>query len=1249
MSLIPINTFKTIDALHQMQLKPSTSLGDIIEPLYDDKTGQIKVYFYARQSDYDAGTGKEIFKADTYLNGTAYIYTAIPVGQIAAMQICEGTTLVKFEASGSFPFYFKKTQANSYICTEKICDIAWIGLPKVSAAASASDTGRILVEAKSSVGGLQYWTEPFEYGAGAPSGEFFLLPGIYKIYAQDAQGCIISIGVEIPIGEPSETHFLKFFASYSNIKGGKTRIEILEKDYEGEAIQLGTEAKKPNPSNGPFVASWGKPGEEANHPLKVSEATLKLISYTDYEFLNFFVNESQKYKVKIKRGDEAGPLLWWGYITPEFYSEPYIHPPYEIQVLCNDGLGDLQKIPWALVAIDYTPISFYTGRLTHLQVVVECLKKIGNELPIYTAVNIYEENMGFTDGPKVLVHTFTTSVTQTNPTLLKRGVEYLFKIKKNTGIKLFYGAVLLYEGALPPSTLVNQEFTDDFRKVPGSWTQAANGFSSEVWGYTGSRAIESGGTEYLYNKAAIMAAGGPPKSNYLIQPYNFSAGGNYTLDVKLYRESFTGASSYKLKAGIGDDTGAIETVYDSGLFTSTEDDSKTYTATFSPVNNGRNFYFWLEFQMPSGTWGKFYIDFIKLQGTPPTSDEVEFTYTPEVNTDLLKIEIVTPGETTVEIWETIQDAFNQIYVDSENYIDKEVMNCFDVLEEQLKPYAARMYQSGGAWHIVRFDQQNLPYLRHKYDKNGEYILSETYEPILSIRNPSEEQDNIWIHANMNLEVLAGFRNVTTIQDLGWIENYIIGGDFPIEEFTLDGTLKHFTWKQIPVAIGRGGSARTAQRIPPGLPYKMASVSGDNYALHLLYDSTTPLIRVKGYVKGDSVPVGVPVGSEWQNADVSLFGHTTDPTKTGVYSVSVDELWKFFLGENLPMTGWYVRDYFTGLFWLVKRDLASSGGRSSYIFAVPDPSPEKLLTSEDTTTYWVKSMPRIIQYDTNDLLLLEIGYAFQSNAFPGKYFLYAEVKVGNMYWQQDGSFSTWYDILEFELSETRQVTKLSLTSTGFVGGQPLTDVEVSVKIWLSLKPAYANNGVQKPGNDWQKYSWEYPGGPLQAVRPSLVIDYIKLVYLPRGQYPPTETVRIMSNSKKFHTVPNALKLMHGDAPQVLNRDKIYSYYLTHSDGSLTNLWHRAGEFESKPLVDILTQILMKANLENSERITGTIWNLLSLNDVIYDPQNPLRLFMLNSISWDEMYHESNAELIEIEPIPPVDESAFTYGFSIGYES
>ena len=1260
MALIPINTFKTIDALRQMQLRPNTSLADIIEPLYDEERGQVRVWYYTNQDNYDKKNGKEIFKADTYLNGVAYISTAIPVGQKAEFQLCEGSTLVKFEASGAFPFYFKKTTANSYICTAKICNLVWVGLPKVSPAASESDTGRILVEAKSDVGGVEYWTEPFEYGAGAPSGEFFLLPGTYKIYAQDAQGCIISIGVEVPIGEPSETHFLKFFATYSNIGGEKTRIELLEKDYQGTPTQLGTQAGRPNPSSTPFVASWGKPGEPPNHPLKVSEATIKLISYVDYEFLGFFVNASQQYKVKIKRGDENGPLLWWGYITPEFYSEPYIHPPYEIQILCNDGLGDLQMIPWALVTIDYSPISFYTGRLTHLQVVVECLKKIGNELPIYTAINISEENMGYKDGPKTILHSFITAATATYNTLLQRGNEYLVKIKNNISINLYYAGVLIYEGGLPPTTLLNEDFSQDFRTIPGSWTQEANGYSSEVWSYIRSGAREAGSPDYLYNKAATINAGGPPKSQYLTQPYNFSAGGNYILDVKVYRESFNGTgSTYKLCVGVGNNKSEIEKVYDSGSLSATEPNLKTYHITFSPLANGKNFYFWFEFSMPASSWGKFYIDSIYLKGTPPTAGEVEFTYIPEVSTDLIKIEITSPGESTVEIWETIQDSFNQIYVDSENYISKEVMNCFDVLQEQLKPYAARMYQSGGAWHIVRFDQQNAPYLRHKYDKNGLYIESETYEPILAIKNPSQEQSNIWIHSNMNLEVLPGYRNITTVQDLGWVENYFINGDFPLEEFN-EGVLRHFT---------SGFFKRTGifvNNTPPN-HYTRAQVGGDNYAVHISKFNIMPFLRVKGYIKGDTVPFGLPEGSPWMTGDAVLFERNHNSWFTGAYKAVSDDLWVYYgtktsgYYKDWQLNGWYFRDYFTGKYWHITNlppGIPTEGSPGAEVavalIIVPvdndysDRFIDKISLSKH---YWIKTMPRAITYDLNDLLVLEFEYVFQPNSFPGDYYINALLKVGDLYLQQDGSFSTQYDFVELQINPGREVSKTALTSSGFVGGQPLTELEVTCKFWLSQKPSinYVGSTIN-PSAEWANYivDGNLDGLPEQ-IPPSLLIDSIKLVYLPGGQFPPLETVRIMSNSKKFHTVPSSLKLMHGDAPEVLNRDKIYSYYLTRSDGSPTSRWHRIGHFENKPLLDILTQILMRANLENTQKITGAVRNLLSFNDVIYDPQNPEKLFMINSISWDEMLRESNIELIEIEPIPQEIESAFTYGFSLGYES
>jgi hypothetical protein len=1193
MGLHKLNLFKTTDATHQFQLRADGSLNDQVEILWDDVTETIRVWYYTSQADYDAGTGEEVF------DETPVQTSAIPLAVYSDYKFCEGTTLVQFVTRWNFPFYVRETTANSYICSQVVCDIAWSGTPIITPAASAETTGRVLVSATSSNGNIEYWPGPFNYGYGSPIGDFNLLPGTYQIFAIDASGCYTSITLQIPIGGGDvETHFLKFYATYSNLLGERTRIEILEKNFDGEAVELGTD-NRPQLAASPFVVSWGKNQEKKSHPIKVSEASLKLISYVDYEFLQFYTNETQFYKVQIKRGDEDGDILWWGYVTPELYGEPYTHPPYVVNLVCNDGLGDLQKIPFALVNVLYDVLSPYTGRMTHLQVVVECLKKIGNDLPIYTAINTNEDSMGYEDVPNILKYTFTTDVDEVYPNELEEGVKYIFKVKNNLNIGIYYGDELIYSGTPASTGLVNGDFSDNLN----GWSQSQNGFSSEPW-------VWFDITTVLFDKVASIDTSAV-KSNYLFQAFNFAAGTEYTLNISAYRYLWAHVDSrYRIKASIGI-PGADQIIYDSGDKDSTAAQIIEISQVFTPSQAYGYLYIWFEFSMGPDSYGQFFMDSVEIVGEPSTGGEATFEYTPSVSHEDITIDVVGGGSTTVEIYETIQDAFNQVYVNTDNYTAEGGMSCFAVLQEQLKPYGARMYQANGAWHIVRFDQQNTQYLRNKYDKDGVFIESEYYQPILNITHPSASVENIWINNDMFLEMTSGFRSQTVEQDLGYVENLIRGGDLN----SIDG------W-----------SYGAIQNEDPEF-FEFTQLDHDNYAINWSNKAQAVLFysihKIKAFFDYMIPREGVPATGELVDGDVVIIGNAANKVDSGIYRVVKDGPW-----TRIPVLA---QDVF----------LPSYGGFGS-LFTVTQagsdytatPYTYESLAEIYKESFWIRNEAVNIEYASGDAINFKINKKLEYFGSTDQDIrLRLEVKVGDLYLSDDYVFTQYYNFLEIPLEIDKAFNTIDFKAWFSTAGTG----DMTIKIFPSN-----HSGIDLGDTDaWGGIDLDF--GLNFSPQPEFLIDYVKAIYMPQGLLPEKDRTQLMNNSKKFHMVPDAIEVLHGDSPEVLNRDKIYSYYLTLKDGTLTKKWHRKGFYESKNLLKLLLEIVLSNNLNNNELITGNIRNLLTLNDVIFDPQNPERLFMMNYVQWDEMNHTSNVEIVEIVGLPEDEEAAFSYGFSLGFKS
>ena len=83
----------------------------------------------------------------------------------------------------------------------------------------------------------------------------------------------------------------------------------------------------------------------------------------DGEFAEFYTSDPKAYKVLLYTG---ATLLWQGYVTPELYSEPDIAPPYDVQVIATDGIGELKLYDFATQGVKtlrqmFTYLLGYTG------------------------------------------------------------------------------------------------------------------------------------------------------------------------------------------------------------------------------------------------------------------------------------------------------------------------------------------------------------------------------------------------------------------------------------------------------------------------------------------------------------------------------------------------------------------------------------------------------------------------------------------------------------------------------------------------------------------------------------------------------------------------------------------------------------------------------------------------------------------------------------------------------------------------
>lgn len=60
----------------------------------------------------------------------------------------------------------------------------------------------------------------------------------------------------------------------------------------------------------------------------------------DGEFAQLYTSSADEFRVEAYKRQN---LLWRGFVSPELYSEPDIAPPYDVQIIATDGLGELKN------------------------------------------------------------------------------------------------------------------------------------------------------------------------------------------------------------------------------------------------------------------------------------------------------------------------------------------------------------------------------------------------------------------------------------------------------------------------------------------------------------------------------------------------------------------------------------------------------------------------------------------------------------------------------------------------------------------------------------------------------------------------------------------------------------------------------------------------------------------------------------------------------------------------------------------
>lgn len=348
--------------------------GDVVSVYWNDATNSFSVYKNGVTLTSSSATIPETFIS----SGISHYY--YKEEKIQEVLVCVGTSKLKYSRISAFPYLQDSYYNNHPSCgVPTVCDLYFDNLPIITnASSSTASDGSIIVSASSSYGPVQYKIDSdFAYGYGQSSSTFSgLASGNYTIYARDSKNCRAVITTKVAV---TKSYGIKYRFQFPSLDGKTHKTEILEKDYAGSVINV----------NGAVPATIYSLRGEGNRdkftPVISGEIETNLISESEGFFQNIFTNNPDKFRMHHYIDND---LVWVGKVLSNQYEEAYLSAPYPVRILATDSLPKLNDIPFL---DEYG--NKVSGDLSQITIIAFILEKLGFDLNIRSACNIYASTM----------------------------------------------------------------------------------------------------------------------------------------------------------------------------------------------------------------------------------------------------------------------------------------------------------------------------------------------------------------------------------------------------------------------------------------------------------------------------------------------------------------------------------------------------------------------------------------------------------------------------------------------------------------------------------------------------------------------------------------------------------------------------------------------------------------------------------------------------------------------------------------
>lgn len=524
------------------------------------------------------------------------------------------------------------------------------------------------------------------------------------------------------------------------------------------------------------------------------------------------------------------------------------------------------------------------------------------------------------------------------------------------------------------------------------------------------------------------------------------------------------------------------------------------------------------------------------------------------------------------------DPLDQTYVDVACYRTKDGVpfNCFEVLEDILQPFGARIMQSDGQWLIEEIDRAHEGYAYRVFTADGDYESNGTESATditLDVKGSSYTDRAAMVDEDQLMAVVPAYGKIDITSKLNYVGSIVAGGFEKTD--LLSPESEKFNSSQ---------GIYTSEEGFKDWTYRHNGTSGGSFG------------RIVIGRRGDAFRTGIKEDDQDRSVGAFYYSHGAwSGNLRNAYIESAVKGYQYGPGSELKLAFEYSTPAKPEYEFMVLRVMLKVG--TNYL------QPDR---TWDTTEAIYRSYPSVSNSlqtfelsvpapETDEIVdsTIQVRIYFYAAAF----FDYGLPPLStNPVDGTDGLAGLATLVTDginhdYRIDLRREYTIFALTFVyrefyEIIAGPQSTDWEAGF-IRAGDYDGTTNPRVFRRIKQVNIKSDE-SNTRLRGIDLKFYIDNVALDALINGQPPPTED-KISLSISKYINEDLPIELYNFDLPDIVNGKNMYNNYFRLSDDTPTSKWARSGIDESLPLQKILLKVLGANHSAPTFKLTGTFVN------------------------------------------------------------